>query len=155
MFSRKFKIIFLITTVSCSLIIMLFFVFQNFANNRNLNQVKQDYDVKVEDMNNTDENLNPEVIKNAISIKQLNKTIKIVLDNNSSVSEPTIIYKVEFNKQAFQYTFLSMIIKTFPQWKINNFIFKFNILSNAAWVQYDTNAQVDYLDWYFKIVSKI
>ncbi|WP_308150192.1 hypothetical protein [Spiroplasma sp. AdecLV25b] len=155
MFSRRFKIIFLITTISFSLIIMLFFVFQNFANNRNLNQVKKDYDVKVEDMNNTDENLNSEIIKNAISIEYLNKTIKIVLENNGSTSEPTIIYKVEFDKQSFQYIFLSMIIKTFPQWKTNNFIFKFNILSNAAWVQYDTDSQVDYLDWYFKIVSKI
>lgn len=106
MFGRKYKIIFLIITISCSLVVMLFFVFQNFANNRNLSQVKQDYDVKVIDMNNTDENLNPQVIKNAISIKQLNKTIKIVLNN-------------------------------------------------AAWIQYDTNSQVDYLDWYFKIVSKI
>lgn len=106
MFNRKYKIIFLIITISCSLIVMLFFVFQNFANNRNLSQVKQDYDVKVIDVNNTDENLNPQVIKNAISIKQLNKAIKIVLNN-------------------------------------------------AAWIQYDTNSQVDYLDWYFKIVSKI
>lgn len=103
MFGRKYKIIFLIITISCSLVVMLFFVFQNFANNRNLSQVKQDYDVKVIDMNNTDENLNPQVIKNAISIKQLNKTIKIVLDNNSSVSEPIIVYKVEFNKRLFQY----------------------------------------------------
>lgn len=155
MFSRKYKIIFLITTISCSLIVMLFFVFQNFANNRNLSQVKQDYDVKVIDMNNTDENLNSQVIKNAISIKQLNKTIKIVLDNNSSNSELIIVYKVEFNKQLFQYTFLSIIIKTFPQWKTNNFIFKFNILNNTAWIQYDTNFQVYYLDRYFKIVSKI
>lgn len=71
MFGRKYKIIFLIITISCSLIVMLFFVFQNFANNRNLSQVKQDYDVKVVDMNNTDENLNPQVIKNAISIDLL------------------------------------------------------------------------------------
>lgn len=154
MFNRKFKIIFLIAIISCSLSIMLFFVFQNFINNRNLSEIAQDYDVKVQDMDNQDENLNPEIIKNAISLKQLNKTIKIVLDS-SNHNKPSIIYKVEFNRALFQYKFLSMIIKTFPQWKNNNFIFKFNTLSNAAWVQYDTDAQVDYLDWYFKIVSKI
>lgn len=158
MLSRKLKTIILISSIFFSLFIMLSFLINNFINNGNVNYNASDYDVKVQDMDNTNENLPAKMVINAIDIKQLNKTIAINLDPNRMLdisNEPQLIYKVQFNKKLFQYLFLKLIIKTFPQWKNNNFVFHFNKLNNAVWVQYNTNVKIDYLSWYFKIVSKI
>jgi len=157
MLNRKLKIAILITTIVFSLSVMLFFVIQNFANTRNLDQMVEDYDVEVQPTDDSDQNLKPNVILDAIKIKELNKAIMIKLDKNNltTTTDLQIIFKVIFNEDMFQYLFLKLIIKTFPQWKINNFTFNFNIFMNAVWVQYNTDLQTDYLNWSFKIASKI
>ncbi len=154
---RRLQISILIFTITIMLIIMLFFIVKNFSISSNLNQMVEKYDVKVEIVDDKKENLGPEIIKDAIDISKLNKSIVIGLDKNNTVlgDEPQIVYKIQFNQNLFQYLFLKLIIKTFPQWKINDFIFHFNALNNAVWVEYNTNLKSDYLEWYFKITSKI
>ncbi|WP_342254778.1 hypothetical protein [Spiroplasma endosymbiont of Zeiraphera isertana] len=117
----------------------------------------KEYDVELETVDDKKENLNPDIVVEAIDIKKLNESITIILDKNSTIlaNQSQIIYKIQFNQDLFQYIFLKLIIKTFPKWKINNFIFHFNILNNAVWVEYNTNLKLDYLEWYFKITNKI
>ncbi|WP_425381108.1 hypothetical protein [Spiroplasma endosymbiont of Polydrusus pterygomalis] len=157
MSKRRLQISILIFTITIMLIIMLFFIVKNFSISSNLNQMVEKYDVKVETVDDKKENLGPEIIKDAIDISTLNKSIVIRLDKNNTIfgDEPQIMYKIQFNQNLFQYLFLKLIIKTFPQWKINDFIFHFNALNNAVWVEYNTNLKSDYLEWYFKITSKI
>ncbi|WP_174480327.1 hypothetical protein [Spiroplasma endosymbiont of Danaus chrysippus] len=117
----------------------------------------KEYDVELDTVDDKKESLNPDIVVEAIDIKKLNESITIILDKNSTIlaNQSQIIYKIQFNQDLFQYIFLKLIIKTFPQWKINNFIFYFNILNNAVWVEYNTNLKLDYLEWYFKITNKI
>lgn len=154
---RRLQISILIFTITIMLSIMLFFIVKNFSISSNLNQMVEKYDVKVETVDDKKENLEPEIVINAIDITKLNKSIVIRLDKNNTIfgDDPQIVYKIQFNQDLFQYIFLKLIIKTFPQWKINDFIFHFNVLNNAVWVEYNTNLKLDYLEWYFKITSKI
>lgn len=154
---RRLQISILIFTITIMLSIMLFFIVKNFSISSNLNEMVEKYDVKVETVDDKKENLEPEIVINAIDITKLNKSIVIRLDKNNTVfgDDPQIVYKIQFNQDLFQYIFLKLIIKTFPQWKINDFIFHFNVLNNAVWVEYNTNLKLDYLEWYFKITSKI
>lgn len=157
MSKRRLQISILIFTITIMLITMLFFIIKNFSISSNLNQMIEKYDVKVEAVDDKKENLGPEIIKDAIDISKLNKSIVILLDKDNTVlgDDPQIVYKIQFNQDLFQYLFLKLIIKTFPQWKINDFIFHFNALNNVVWVEYNTNLKSDYLEWYFKITSKI
>lgn len=157
MFIRRLQISILIITITITLSIMLFFIIKNFSTNKNLNEMVKEYDVELETVDDKKENLNPDIVVEAIDIKKLNESIIIILDKNSTIlaNQSQIIYKIQFNQDLFQYIFLKLIIKTFPQWKINNFIFHFNILNNAVWVEYNTNLKLDYLEWYFKITNKI
>lgn len=157
MTTRKLQISILIATIIIALSMMLFFIIKNFSNNNNLDQIVKKYDVKVETIDDSKQNLDPDIVTNAIDIKKLNESIIISLDKNNTIigNEIQIVYKVQFNQNLFQYIFLQLIIKTFPQWKINDFIFHFNGLNNAVWVEYNTNLKLNYLQWYFKIVNKI
>ena len=156
MVTRKLQISILTTIIITSLSIMLVFVIKSFSTNNNLNQIVDKYDVKVENVDNED-NLSPNIVESAIDIKKLNASIVISLDKNYQTlsSQLQIVYKIQFNQDLFQYIFLKLIIKTFPQWKTNNFSFHFNILNNAVWVEYNTNQKLNYLQWYFKITNKI
>lgn len=157
MSKRKLQISILVFIITIMLSIMLMFIIKNFATSSNLNQQIEKYNVKVETVDDKKENLPAEVIINAIDITKLNKSIVIKLDKNNTVlgNESQIVYNIQFNQDLFQYIFLKLIIKTFPQWKINDFIFHFNAFNNVVWVEYNTNLKIDYLEWYFKIVNKI
>lgn len=107
MFIRRLQISILIITITITLSIMLFFIIKNFSTNKNLNEMVKEYDVELETVDDKKENLNPEIVVEAIDIKKLNESITIILDKNSTTlaNQSQIIYKIQFNQDLFQYIF--------------------------------------------------
>lgn len=157
MLSRRIKLIILLVVFVLSTVVTGFFIIKLSLKNHNLKTLNEEYDINIEPIDDKKNNLNPDVIFKTIDKKQLNKSIDIKLKIKSGTSQNPLelFYQPEYNSKLFEYIFLKNMIKTFPQWKTNSFIFSYDSWKQAVWVKYNTDQEEGYINWFFKIISKI